>query len=242
MIYKLTTVKTVIYQIVTDLGIADDEIPVDDFIEWIGRALKHIGSYYQFTEKESDITIENYKGELPCDFYKMKRVLYNGAYLKNNNSLIGNSRSQIQNNSFTNIDYNITHNVITTAFETGTLKLQYLAIPVDCDGLPMVPDDVSFMDACFWRVVYQLSIRGYQFRNIRLRDIEYTKKMWREYCLQARAEANAPDIDMTERLMNNWLKFKPDLNQHYKMFSTLGSKERLTLGGANYYQGYFYNR
>ncbi len=242
MIYKLTSVKTVIYQITTDLAIADTDVPVDDIIEWVGRALQHIGSYYQLTEKEAVIEIENYKGELPCDFYKMIRTLYNSNYLRNNENLIGSEQKQINTNSFTSADYNINHSIITTSFETGNITMQYLAFPVDSEGLPLVPDDASFLDACFWRCVYQLCLRGYEFKNTQLRDINFTKTMWNRYCLQARAEANMPDLDMYERLKNNYLRLKIDKNQHFKFFATNGQQEALRLDGRQYYSGGNYNR
>lgn len=242
MIYKLTSVRTVIYQVINDLGIGDTEVPIDDIIEWTGKALQHIGSYYQLTEKQETIEIENYKGELPCDFYKMSRLLYNNNRMRNNESLIGETSTEIGNNSFTNIDYNINHNVITTSFESGDVAIQYLAFPVDCDGLPLVPDDPSFMDACFWRCVYQLCLRGYEFKNTQLRDINFTKSMWNRYCRQARAEANMPDLDMYERLKNNYLRLKIDKNQHWKFFATNGDQEAMRLQGKEYYSGSNYNR
>ncbi len=235
MIYKLTSVKTVIYQITTDLGIADTDIPIDDFIEWIGRGLQHIGSYYQLTSKEGIIDIENYKGELPCDFYKMKRLLYTNQYLLNNDNIINTTKTEINSNQFSNRDLNIINSTIITSFETGVINIEYLALPVDEDGLPLVPDDVSFLDALFWRCTYQLCLRGYEFKNPQLRDINYTKSMWNRYCIQARAEANAPDNAMYERLKNNYLRFvKKD--EYVSSFSTLGLKEQTTLSGKSYYR------
>ena len=237
MIYKLTSVKTVIYQVMTDLNISDTDVQIDDFIEWIGRALQHIGCHYQLTEKEAIIEIENYKGELPCDLYQVSRMIYNNRRLHNNESLIGSTQNQINNNSFTGIDYNITHNIITTAFESGEIVIQYTAFPVDEEGLPLVPDNPSFKDACFWRCVYQLCIRGYEFKNTQLRDIQYTKKMWNDYCRSARAAGNMPNLDMTQRLLNNYLRLKVDKNQHWKFFADNGRQESLSLGGKSYNTG-----
>lgn len=235
MIYKLVSVKAVINQVITNLGIGDTEIPVDDYIEWIGQGLQHIGSYYQFTSKPGTITIEGYKGELPCDFYKMQRMLYNNQYLLNNENMVGTKTSEVTANQFSNRDINIINNTITTSFESGTIDIQYLAIPVDEDGLPLVPDDVSFMDALFWRCVYQLSMRGFTFKQTRLNDFDYVLRKWHIYCRQARAEANAPDLDMLERLKNNYTRFVRK-DEYVKSFATLGMKEQLTLNGKNYFR------
>jgi len=235
MIYKLTSIKVAILKVANDLGMSDTEIPVDDFINWIADALAHIGSYYQYTSKETVLTVENFKAELPCDFYKMQRMLYNNSYLLNNENIVSRDSRDMNANKYSNRDYNITHNVITTSFETGDINIQYLAIPVDCDGLPLIPDDVSFMDALFWRCVYQLSIRGFQFNQPQFRDVMFTKKMWNIYCGQARANANMPDLDMCERLKNNYTRFIRK-DEYKNSFASLGLKEQMTLSGKNYFR------
>jgi hypothetical protein len=241
MIYQLTTIDAVLSKIVRDLGLGEQEVPVQDFIEWMAEGLKHIGSYYQFTEKAADIDIEGFKGELPCDFYKAIRILdgYCNYYHDNNESLITKEtnltdlKSEVEGIKFSNKDFNITHNVITVAYQTGTIKLQYLALPVDGNGYPMVPDDVSYFDALFWRVTYQLCLRGHNFKRKELNDLTFVKKKWDFYCTQARANANMPDGDMLERLKNNWLRFKLDTNQYNKLFTGNGKSEHINLAGRD---------
>ncbi len=44
-------------------------------VEYINDALRHIGSYYQFTVKEVEIPITSNQGKLPCDYHDMIRIL-----------------------------------------------------------------------------------------------------------------------------------------------------------------------
>lgn len=237
MIYQLTSIKTVIYKVINDLGIGDKDVDWQDWIDWIAEGLNHIGAYYQFTEKEIELEVENFKAYLPCDFYKQIRLLNKDTnyYLNRNENLQGSTDKVIDRNRFSISDYNVTHNTITVSFQSGTLLMQYLAMPLDEDQLPMIPDDVSYREALFWRVVYHLCLRGYEFKNPQLRDINFTKNMWNKYCIQARAEANMPDLDMLERLKNNWLRLKPDPNQYSKLFSGNGKQESLYLRGKDYF-------
>jgi hypothetical protein len=229
MIHKLKSIQTIILKVVRDLGISDVEIPKDDMIEWIADGLKHVGSYYQFSEKNADITITDYKGELPCDFHKAIRILHGYCLPNNNESLIGDPGTD--NIKFTNNDFNVNHNVITVGYRTGTIKLLYLALPLDDCGFPLVPDDVSFDDALFWKVAYHLSLRGHVFKNPKLNDLDFVSNKWGFYCRQARANANMPDLEMTERLKNQFLKLKTDQHQYSKLFSGLGKPENLNFNG-----------
>ena len=237
MIYKLTTVDTAISQVVRDLDIGDREIPWLDFVEWIAESLRHIGSYYQFTEKSILLDVEDYKAELPCDFHKLIRILNCGEYLNHNPYIVG-EECQIQENRLTKQDINITHNTVTVSFRCGKLELLYLAMPLDKDGFPLVPDDPSYMDALFWRICYKLSLRGFEFKNPQLKNLDFTKRKWDFYCKQARGNANMPDTDMYERLKNNFLTLKTDQSQYIKRFSTLGKPEILTLNGRNRWPSY----
>ena len=104
---------------------------------------------------------------------------------------------------------------------------------VDETGLPMVPDDVSFRDALMWKCAYQLSLRGYQFKNPQLQDTEYCKFYWNQYCVQARANANAPDPDGMERLARIFTTLQPDYYQYSQDFAHLGGQGRINLNGIH---------
>ena len=200
---------------------------MDDYIEWISEGIQYIGSYYQYVEKDILITIDNYKGELPCDFYSLIRIVNNSdnQYNSFNKHLIGTTNTSLNKNSNSARDYNITNNVITTSFISGTLHLEYTAIPLDCDGLPTIPDIIDYKDALMWKCAYQLSLRGYVFKKAELNDLNFTKGMWNRYCQQARAAINMPDVDTLERIKNIMIRFKPDLNQYHNKFATLGMQE-----------------
>jgi len=298
MIYKLTNIKPIIAKIVRDLGLGAEEIPYQDFMEWIFEGLSHIGSYYQFEEKECEIPIENYKGKLPCDFHKLIRLKgsyktvgipqINEVLVANMNTIkskisnfetlletetdplkiqsytdsISNLQAQLEGeiqkiksvagtgntitasivpnqnligtretNKHTSVDYNINFDNITTAFKDGTVIIQYLAIPSDEEGFPLIPDDVSFKDAMFWKVAYQLSIRGFDFKAQQLRDVNFTRQKWNFYCIQSRANANMPDLEMMETIKNQFIKLKPNYHEYFNDFSSLGKGQQIMLSG-----------
>ena len=286
MIYNMEPIDRMVDKIVRDLAIGQDEIPYADYIEWMADGLQHIGAYYQFAEKECTIIIDDYQGLLPCDLYKVIRLIkgcsyipsgeggfyggsltqtlsklgvnfdeldayeryaivgstglqrtnhvtsYSSLYsrLNHNKNLIGNPIT----NQFTTTDYNINFNKITTGFRYGILNLQYLALPIDKKGWPLVPDDVSFRDALFWKVAYHISMRNPRLlNNPRMQDMEYCKQKWNYYCVQARAAANMPDLAMTERFANNWLRLFNTTDDSSDYYRSLGKKQTLDLNGRH---------
>lgn len=283
MIHNLNTLDRVIDKVLRDLGLGQDEVPYQDFIEWIADALEHIGAYYQLEEKSCNILIEDYHGMLPCDFYKPIRFVYGCSISPGEGGFYGNTlvntlnkagvdyeslpayerfkiipvagisnpinnidasqvadRLQFNKNligdptlsSFTTMDWNINFNKITTAFRYGVIQIQYLAFAVDDRGYPLVPDDVSYRDALFWKIAYHLSMRNPTLlQNPRMQDMEYCRQMWNKYCVQARASANMPDLDMMIRLKNNWLRLHNTTDDDRNGFRNLGKQQRLNLDG-----------
>ena len=276
MIYKLTSIKTVIAKIVRDLGLGTEEIPWQDFIEWSAEGLSHIGSFAQYEAKCLPIPIVNHKGVLPCDFYKiidvtnykpvtgpvsiktqeeintfldnLFQIRHNIPLIYWNNLTTGTlALAKVNNNEYDariteqpivgpgdqSNRFSINNNAITVGFKCGFIQLQYLSFPIDCDGFPLVPDDVTFFDALFWKIVYQLSIRGYLFTNPQLNDIGFTRSMWSRYCGQARAESNMLDPIQAEQWKNNFIKLVPNYYPEFNNYNDIYNPQILNIGGRN---------
>jgi hypothetical protein len=202
MIPNSISIKEVISKIVRDLG-QTDQVPYQDYVEWIAEALQFIGGYEQYEVKTKTISIEDYTGTLPCDHYK---PTYNKQYTDG-------------------LEYRLELGKIICNVRCCDIEYEYLAIPTDCDGYPKVPDDISYTTACRWYVMSMLALRG-ELNNKEF-NYEYCRRQWDKYCGQARAQANMPSVDAMQRMTNQRFKLVPDMNQYYKLFRDLGKQELL---------------
>tara|TARA_R100001510_G_scaffold56889_1_gene63393 strand:+ start:2599 stop:3597 length:999 start_codon:yes stop_codon:yes gene_type:complete len=127
--------------------------------------------------------------------------------------------------------YYIDTGYIKTSFASGTVCLNYMAIPTDADCYPMVPDDISFKEAMFWYIVKKMILGGFAPKS----GVNYqlSEQQWKYYCSQARNAAVFPDIDRWESFMNQWVRLIPNLNRHAVGFDNLGSRESLDRGHFN---------
>ena len=125
----------------------------------------------------------------------------------------------------TDLIYVIVDNYIKTNVASGYLMMAYQAIPTDIDGYPLVPDDVSFMEALYWYIVMKLLYP--MWRDGRVRDAVYAdaKKSWNYYCKQAYGNAMMPNQDQLESFKNSWLRLIPEINEHQSFFSNLGQEQ-----------------
>jgi len=82
MIYKTTSVKTVIAKVFSDLDLQEGTHRISDMIEWAGEALEKIGAFPSFVNRVTGrddqplLVINNYQAKLPCDFHRVIQVSF----------------------------------------------------------------------------------------------------------------------------------------------------------------------
>lgn len=210
----LVSSKTVILKIVRDLGLGNAEIPWQDILEWVGEGLQHIGSYGQFEERVADLEVDGYRAKLPCDFY---------AARTNNH-----------------VSYKISGDNLTVGFARGVVQgFAYLAFPLDEEGYPLVPENISYASALFWKVAMQLAIRG-ELPNAKL-DYATCVSRWNWYCKQAGTQGQGFGAETAQRIAGLFTSRIPDLAQYEAGFTAvnaqlqptvLTSRNSLPLGAA----------
>ena len=121
--------------------------------------------------------------------------------------------------------YVITPGYIKTNVATGYIMLAYQAIPTDGDGYPLIPDDVSFLEAIYWYITMKLLYP--QWKQGSVRDGVYfdARRSWNYYCKQAYGNALMPNKDQLESIKNTWNRLIPEINEWNSGFSTLGQRQ-----------------
>lgn len=125
--------------------------------------------------------------------------------------------------------YRINAGNIETNFEDGFVELVYNGFVVDCNGFPMIPDDVKFEKAVESYLIERLDYL--KWRRGELADKVYRKseqeRDW--YIAAARSKGNLPSLDKMESWKNAMLRSIVKPNQHAHGFKYLSSQERRRL-------------
>jgi len=300
MIYRLTSIKSVIAKVFSDLDLQEESHRVSDMLEWGGEALEKIGAFPYFTNKVTGLegqpllVLSNYQVKLPYDFYSLIQVAYstsiNGPYYPMRystgsfdingtstasttitttpsesdiitmamsiygldydatvtylntypekrtiiNSLIaesydrGNGLTSTEGNPMATTDdytYVVTNGYIKTNVETGYIMLSYQAIPTDCEGYPMIPDEISFKEALYWYINMKLMYPKWCAGQVRDAVYYDARRSWNFYCKQAYGDALMPNTDKLESIKNAWVRLVPEIREHASGFSTLGQEQ-----------------
>lgn len=211
-----------------------DDLPLDVAIRVVIDTIRDIGNKLFLKDEIAYLTISDYRVELPDNIVDIIKVVHiNGEdALSNRNSMKISSdpffSSYVDRNvqgERQTIAYKIQGKYLYTNFENGKVQVAYTCIPLDSDGIVMIPDRSSIIKA----MEYSL-IREWYARKWVAKKIDYTtykemdkEKMW--YIGKASTDFMLENIDKRESLSNivNTL-----LNNNYLYssdFRGLGDKE-----------------
>jgi hypothetical protein len=122
---------------------------------------------------------------------------------------------------FTTSTYSINNNYIFTNFEVGFLFLSYRAIPIDCDGLPMIPDNQRYIEAVKTFIGMKLDYLLWRRGELSERIYRDSESEWMWYVGSAGNAARMPNYDGMQSLMNQ-IKLLGNKYSHNKFFNNLG--------------------
>lgn len=240
---KYVSLKNIIAKVYRDLQLKEEGV-FTDIIEWAAEALDFIHVYDQYESKTHTIAIQNYKGEIPCDFIALESAEYNGYQLRSSKHSFGpqssgaatprlpyRSNREVLESSGLLVDptkfyagsesFKFDGGFCKTSFETGYVTIQYQALPTDCDGYPLIPDNQAFKEALFWFITAKYLYPKVLHKEIEERFYTDAFEKWQWYCGQAGAEAMMPDLNTLENLKRAYLSLRLNPNQFATFFNDL---------------------
>lgn len=108
------------------------------------------------------------------------------------------------------IQYDLKPGYIITNVKEGYIKLSYFAEYTDDEGMPMIPDLVSYSEAIYWYIAMKLLYIEY-FTGRKPQHLYYdAKRSWNFYRNQAYAESLMPSSNEIENIKNTWHTLMPE--------------------------------
>lgn len=120
------------------------DVPEDYIIVKTREFIQIVGVPILFKESEADITTENYRAMLPCDYYDMIQVVDAVSHIPYVYSTASFSPEFYKGHNNT---YKVQGKIIYTALESTKIHIAYRALYLDDEGYPMLIDNASFLRA-----------------------------------------------------------------------------------------------
>ena len=188
-----------------------------------------------FIEKVEEVEIEDWRGQLPCDYFKMIQVRLKDRetnckelYQRSNRVFRYSTDSFHMSEHKTDnpeLTYKLQGRTIFTSIKEGTVEIAYEAIAVDGEGYPMIPDNSSLTRALELYIKKQCFTILFDLGKIPQPVLQNTQQEYSFAVAQAQSDIIRPSIDEMEAITNSLNTLLPRVNEHRRGFATLGNKE-----------------
>jgi hypothetical protein len=199
------------------------DLSLETVIDYTVDFMKIVGTPGIFTEKVEKIKIDKYRAVLPCDYYQTIQVK-----VGNTPMVYSTDSFHMAHNGNSN-SYKIQGNIIYTSLESGELELAYLAISLDNDGYPTIPDNSSFTRALELYIKKQWFTILFDLGKITSASLENVQQEYAWAVGDCQSEFNRLSIDKAEAFYNSWRTLLLKDNEHSTGFVNNSKKQILKI-------------
>ena len=198
-------------------------IDLEEAIRYVVDFISIVGCPTFYLDKEVDITIEDYRGLMPCDLVSIVQVKdKNTGFCLHSMTDSFTPKEDTFNKELT---FKTQGNVILTSFRTGEITISYKALPVDETGIPLLIDNANFLKAL------ELYIKKERFSDLydegKIREGVMIKAE-RDYAwavAQCEKEFIMPSISELQSITNMWNTLIPRVREFDSGFTKLGNRQ-----------------
>ena len=199
------------------------------------------------------IKIKNYRGELPCDIIypisardwntkqemRASSDMFHSSVKKNDenadtvtlttpfDSPLIKKGAKLKNEAHSiDLTYTINSQHIFTNFEEGEVELAYKAFPTDANGLPLIPDNVKYVQAVKYYIAEKIGQKLFIQGKMPMGTFNYIQQQRDWYVGAATNAGLIPSMDEAESWKNQMVRLIPQMNEHSSAFKFHGDKPR----------------
>lgn len=173
------------------------------------RALDHaihfmriVGMPKMFLEKVTKVTLNEYRAQLPDDYYNIIQVREANNNISLQHTIDSHHMSDDKNSLAPS--YRIQGNIIYSSLRDKELDISYKALPIDEEGYPMLPDNSSFIKALELYIKKQYFTVLFDMGKITGQVLNNTQQEYAWYVGQCQSDLVRPTWDEMKSITNTW--------------------------------------
>lgn len=179
-----------------------------------------------YEDKEADVQICDYRGQLPCDLISIEMV----KECKTNVPLrkmtaVFNPGGKYYNHLRQEPQYKTQNRVIITSFPEGSVHIAYKAIPTDDEGLPLLINNTKYLKALELYIKSQLFCVLFDEGKINDKVLFHAEQEYAWSAGQLAEEFKTPSMSEMESITNMLNQIIRRDNEFIHGFERLGNKE-----------------
>lgn len=194
-------------------------VDLEEVLQYTVDFIRILGIPEIYSDKKADVIIDNFRGELPGDLISIKqiRLAHSKMVLSQMTDTFGD-RSNCPT-------FKVHGNTIFTSFQDGCITVAYKSIDIDDDGMPLIPDDPSFMKALELYIKIQVYTDLFDIGKISANVLQNTQQEYAFAVGQCSNKFLIPSESEMQNITNMMGRMLPDKNAFNHGFRDLGKKE-----------------
>ena len=184
-----------------------------------------------FDEKTAIVKIDDWRGQLPCDFESMiqVRLAADKKHKHPGPAFRYSGDSFHMSNDHHHYDPSLTYKIqgmcIFTSTKDHDVEIAYRAFAVDDEGLPLLPDDANFLLALENYIKLQWFTVMFDMGKLPQAVFQNAQQEYAWAAGDAQSEFSRLNLDQAETLFNSFKTLLPRNHEHWKQFFDSGAKE-----------------
>ena len=175
-----------------------------------------------YIDRVATIDIKEFRGVMPCDLIAINQVRYEGSCI----TQMADNYNTCPHDTYT---FKTQGRIIYTSFKEGSVDISYKAMPLDDEGMPLLPDEPTFLRALELYIKKQWFTILFDMNKISPAVLQNTQQ---EYAFAVGACNNTftiPSVSEMESIKNMWNQLIPRTNEFRSGFKYLGKQEHLKI-------------
>lgn len=191
-------------------------------IQYTVDFLQTVGFPQTYINKFECIDIKDYRALLPADLIQIEQI----KCTKTNKYLRSMSKSVFDKDKV-NLTYKTQGNIIYTSFKEGNIEIYYKAIPIDENGVPLIPDNPIFLKALELYIKKEWFTIMFDLGKISQQVLHNTQQEYAFKVAQCTNMFIIPSVSEMQTITNMLNTLLPNKRHFEQGFKNLGNKEEL---------------
>jgi hypothetical protein len=179
-----------------------------------------------YTDKQADVEIKEFKGDLPCDLISIDMVKECKTQVPlRSMTAVFNPGSKYYRHLRHEPQFKTQGRTIITSFPRGKVTIAYKAIPVDEEGLPLLIDNSKYLKTLELYIKNQLFSILFDMGKITSQVLTHAEQEYGWAAGQLAEEFKTPSVSEMESITNMLNQIIVRKNEFHYKFERLGNKE-----------------
>lgn len=201
-----------------------EDVTFSEMVEYCSDVMEWLASV-EFKENNfEEISIKNYRGELPCNIYQIEGVkdkVTGLPYIESTNVFHEEQEEQ----SEVIHSYSIKRNYIFTNVKKTEIIVAYKSFMLDDEGFPLIPNDISFREALRYHLLFRIGEKLNLLDRFSDRKLEKIEQNRNWYIGQAQSKAKTPDPEKMAHISNQMSRLIHDTFAHSTFYKHLNKPQ-----------------